>query len=151
MSQSLTQIYLHIVFSTKDRRPFLQDPELQNRTWAYLAGVCANLDCPAIKIGGVKNHVHILCRHSKNISVANLIRELKRESSKWIKTQSDAVRAFYWQSGYAAFSISPSHVDDLTGYIENQEEHHKRETYEDELRRICKKFGVELDERYAWD
>jgi REP element-mobilizing transposase RayT len=87
----------------------------------------------------------------KTTSIAVLIRELKRESSKWVKEQPEGTAAFYWQAGYAAFSISPAHVDILKHYIRNQEEHHMKETFQDELRRICKKCGVELDERYAWD
>ena len=151
MSQSLVQIYLHIVYSTKDRRPFLRDKELRDRTHAYLAGICKNQRAPSLKIGGVEDHVHILCRLAKVISISDFIKELKRESSKWMKTQDPTLLEFYWQSGYGAFSVSPSHVDGLIEYIENQEEHHKRESFKDELRRLCRKYGVEIDDRYVWD
>jgi REP element-mobilizing transposase RayT len=151
MSQSLTQIYLHLIFSTKERRPYLADADLRGRLHGYLAGTCRNLESPSIIVGGVEDHVHILCRQSKNTSIATLLRELKRESSKWVKEQSQGPQSFCWQSGYGAFSISPGHVDALTQYIQNQEEHHKKESFQDELRRLCRKYGIELDERYAWD
>jgi REP element-mobilizing transposase RayT len=151
MSQSLTQIYHHVVFSTKNRLPYLKDQSLRAQTHAYLAGTCKNLGSPAVIVGGVEDHVHILCRMSKNISVAEFIRELKRESSKWIKSESAEVGAFYWQAGYGAFSISPSHVEALKKYIVRQEEHHRKVTFQDEFRSLCQKYGVPLDERYAWD
>jgi REP element-mobilizing transposase RayT len=113
MSQSLTQIYLHIVFSTKDRKPFLSDKEFRGRTHAYLAGICTNLDCPPLMAGGVEDHAHLLCRFGKTIEVATLLRELKRDSSKWIKTEQPRLAEFHWQAGYGAFSISPAHVDAL--------------------------------------
>jgi REP element-mobilizing transposase RayT len=149
--QSLAQVYLHVVFSTKERRPFLKDREFRARVHAYLAGTCKNLDSPALIVGGVEDHVHILCRLGKSIEVATLVRELKRESSKWIKAEQPKLSQFYWQAGYGAFSISPSHVTALKEYIANQEEHHRKTTFQDEFRKLCKKYGLELDERYAWD
>ena len=103
----------------------LQDERLRDRVHAYLAKTCHNQ--------------------------ADLIKELKRESSKWIKKQSPALRDFYWQSGYGAFSVGPAEVQDVTAYIAHQKEHHKKETYQDEFRRLCRQYGVDLDERYAWD
>jgi REP-associated tyrosine transposase len=151
MPQSLVQIYLHIVFSTKGRRPFLTDKPLRKNTHAYLAGTCRNLKCPALIIGGVEDHVHILCRFGKTIDVAELIREVKRSSSVWVKEQDHRLDDFHWQNGYGAFSVSPSHVPGLKEYIENQEEHHKTESFQDEFRRLCERYGVEIDERYVWD
>jgi putative transposase len=151
MSQSLSQIYLHIVFSTKNRAPFLVDKALREAVHAYLAGTCRNLESPSLIVGGVEDHLHILCRFSKNLSVAQFFRELKRESSKWIKAKGRELASFYWQNGYGAFSISPSHVEALKEYIANQEEHHRQETFQEEFRRLLKKYGVEYDERYVWD
>lgn len=147
MPQSLVQIYLHIVFSTKDRRPFLTDQSLRTKLHAYLAGTCNALKCPAIIVGGVEDHVHILCRFGKTIDVAVLI----RESSKWVKDQDRKLFDFHWQSGYGAFSVSPSHVPKLKTYISEQEEHHKQVSFQDEFRGHCQKYGVEIDERYVWD
>jgi REP element-mobilizing transposase RayT len=151
MPQSLVQIYVHIVYSTKHRQPFLRDKTLRDDLHAYLAGICSNQKCPALIIGGVDEHVHLLCRLSKTLDVSTLIRELKRDSSKWIKDKTPQLVDFAWQNGYAAFSISPSHVDPLKAYIESQEEHHRQESFQEEIRRLCQKYGVELDEQYAWD
>ena len=148
MGQSLAQVYLHLVFSTKLRKPYLHDRELQAELHAYLAGACRNLDSPSIQIGGVEDHVHILCQLSKTLSIADLVRELKRESSKWLKPK---IAEFQWQQVYGAFSVSPSHVDALKGYIRDQQEHHRTETFQDELRRLLRKYGVEFDERYVWE
>jgi REP element-mobilizing transposase RayT len=151
VSQSLVQIYVHLVFSTKNRQPFLRDERFRDRLHAYLAGICNNHESPALKIGGVEDHVHIVARLGKTIDIAALIRELKRDSSKWIKAESPNLADFAWQSGYGAFSVSPSHVDPLVKYVANQVEHHRRETFQDEFRRLCAKYGVPIDERYVWD
>ena len=151
MPQSLSQIYVHIVFSTKDRRPFLRDVDFRQTTHAYIAGICRNHDSPALIVGGVEDHVHALCRLAKTISVADLIREMKRDSSKWVKSATVDLNQFHWQAGYGAFSVSPSHVAPLTKYIKNREQHHSRESFQDEFRRLLKKYDIEYDERYMWD
>ncbi|MCA9112130.1 MAG: transposase, partial [Planctomycetaceae bacterium] len=117
----------------------------------YLGGICRNLDAPSLIVGGVEDHVHLLCRFGRTLTIADLIRDLKRDSSKWIKSKGTNVAAFDWQSGYGAFSVSPSHVDALKTYIANQEERHRHASYQDEFRRLCEKYGVTLDERYTWD
>ncbi len=151
MPQSLVQIYLHIVFSTKLRSPYLKNRTLQEKLYGYMSGICKNLDCYALKIGGDDNHVHLLTRHSKTLAISDFMRELKRSSSIWLKTQNPALSSFHWQDGYGAFSISPSHVENVKDYIANQEAHHRKESFQDEFRRLCKKCGVEIDERYVWD
>ena len=151
MAQSLSQIYIHLVFSTKNRAPFLHDRTLRERVHAYLAGTCRNLHSPSLIVGGVEDHVHLLLRLAKDVTVSTLVRELKRESSKWIKCLAPDLATFYWQQGYGAFSISPAHVDPLKKYIAAQEDHHHNETFQDELRRLLKKYGVEYDEHYVWD
>jgi putative transposase len=151
MPQSLAQVYLHLIFSTKHRRPWLRDPALRDELHNYLGGTCRNLDSPSLIVGGVEDHVHILCRLGKSIAIATLVRDVKRESSKWIKTKAADLAEFHWQDGYGAFSISPAHVEDLRKYIANQEEHHKTEPFQDEFRRILAKYGIEYDERYVWD
>jgi REP element-mobilizing transposase RayT len=124
MAQSLSQLYTHVVFSTKERFGFLRNRELRERMHAYLVGTCTNLESPSLIVGGAEDHVHLLVRLSKNIAVAEFVRELKRESSKWIKSQRDDLDKFHWQQGYGAFSISPGHVEKLIAYIRGQEEHH---------------------------
>jgi len=151
MSQSLAQIYLHVVFSTKHRRPYLQDDEFRDRTHAYLAGICKGQVSPSVAVGGPQDHVHLLLRLAKTLDVASLVRELKRDSSKWIKAENRLLDDFYWQDGYGAFSVSPSHAETLKTYIANQMEHHRQESFQDEFRRVCLKYGLTIDERYVWD
>jgi putative transposase len=151
MPQSLVQLYAHLVFSTKHRHPFFPDLVLRTRVFKYLAGTCSNLRSPAVRIGGHTDHVHVFCRLGKEMGVSTLVRELKRDSSKWIKTLAPGVRAFSWQAGYGAFSVSPIHVDSLIAYIDRQDEHHTMTSYQTEFRRICKKYGITPDERYCWD
>jgi REP element-mobilizing transposase RayT len=151
MPQSMAQVYLHLIFSTKHRHPFLTDRRLRDETHKYLGGICNRLDCPVLRVGGVADHVHILCRLGRSIEIATLLREVKRESSKWLKAKSPALAQFAWQNGYGAFSISPSHVDQLIAYIENQEAHHRKESFQDEVRRVMKKYKLELDERHFWN
>jgi REP element-mobilizing transposase RayT len=150
MPQSLAQIYLHIVYSTKHRKPFLKDEKILQDAHAYLAETCNNLDCPALLVGGVEDHVHLLCRLGRKITVADFIRDQKRASSSSLKLKPH-LGDFEWQSGYGAFSISPAHVEPLTKYIETQKEHHQKESFQDEFRRLCQTYGVEIDERYVWD
>lgn len=151
MSQSLAQIYVHIVFSTKGRRPFLQNLDLRYETHRYLGGACNRLGCPVLRVGGVADHVHVLCRLGRDVSVSDLVKELKRESSKWLKSKSPELTSFYWQSGYGAFSVSPSHIEAVRDYIAGQQEHHCTTTFQDEYRKLLTKYGLEWDERYVWD
>ncbi len=118
---------------------------------AYLATVLKNQDSPALKIGGMSDHVHILFRLSKNHTLAGIVEEVKTSSSKWIKTQGQALRSFHWQNGYAAFSVSPSEADSVMKYIAEQEEHHKVASFQDEVRKFLRHYSVEYDERYVWD
>jgi len=131
MPQSLVKNYLHIVFSTKYRRPLIK-PEIEKDLYAYLGGICKNLECTPIKIGGYKNHVHLLILLSKKITLVTLMIKLKAHSSKWIKTKGEFYKDFYWQKGYGAFSVNPAEVEIVKRYIENQKEHHKRKTFQEE-------------------
>jgi REP element-mobilizing transposase RayT len=149
MSQSLVQVYLHLVFSTKNRAPYFTDDNERAAIHAYLAGICRNLDSPALIVGGAADHVHILCRHSKSLTIVDLLRDVKRASSVLINEKDKG--SFHWQTGYGAFSVSPGHIKDLTCYIANQAEHHRDASFQDEFRRICKKYGLTIDERYVWD
>ncbi len=150
MAQSLAQIYLHIVFSTKDRAPFLSTRDLRDEMHAYLGGACKNLDSPPLKVGGTEDHVHILLRLSRKYAIADLLRKVKQSSSKWVKTRDPALSNFHWQDGYGAFSVSPAHVPALRRYIADQEEHHRKESFQDEFRRLLEKYGIGWDERYVW-
>lgn len=150
MGQSLVKNYVHIVFSTKYRETSIH-PDVEEELHAYLGGICNKLDCQVIKVGGYTDHIHILCMLSKKIALMKLLEEIKSHSSKWIKTKGDTFINFYWQDGYAAFSVNPSEVDVVIAYITNQHEHHSKKTFQDECRAFFKKYQVEYDEKYVWD
>jgi putative transposase len=151
MPQSLARVVLHLVFSTKNRTPFLQDGELRAQLHAYLAGTLQKVDCEPILINGVEDHVHLLCNLSRTLTIASLVEEAKKSSSMWMKLQGTKYRAFYWQAGYGAFSVSQSNVEQVRAYITAQEEHHRSLSFQDELRALCRKHGISIDERYVWD
>jgi len=152
MPQSLSAVYIHLVFSTKERRAFLQDEKVRNALHAYLGGISKQLECPPLRIGGVEDHVHILARLGRTITQAEWVKELKRVSSLWLKEQQGREYAdFQWQGGYAGFSVSQSNLARVTEYIARQEEHHRKVTFQDELRALLRKHEIEFDERYVWD
>ncbi len=150
MGQSLVRNYIHIVFSTKYRQPLIF-PWIENELYSYLGGICNNLDCTPIKIGGHYDHVHILCFLSKKIPLMKLVEELKSHSSLWMKTKDHRLRNFYWQNGYGAFSVKPSEVDIVKGYIENQHAHHDTKNFQDEYRMILKEHEAEFNEQFVWE
>jgi REP element-mobilizing transposase RayT len=151
MPQSLARILVHIVFSTKDRKPFLKDRALREELHGYTIGVLKGLESPAVTINSVEDHIHILCGLSRKIAVMKLVEEIKTSTSKWIKTKGAAYREFYWQGGYGVFSVSESKLAEVKRYIQRQEEHHRRLTFQEEFRRMCAKHGTAIDERYVWD
>jgi len=151
MPQSLAHLVLHLIFSTKNRVPWLRDTRIRKELHSYMATILQAIECPALLINGVEDHVHVLCQLSRTRAVCDLVEELKKQPSKWIKTKGPSYDEFHWQAGYGAFSVSESRVPDVRRYIADQEEHHKRTTFQDEFRMMCRKHGLELDERYAWD
>lgn len=150
MPQSLHILPVHIVFSTKHREPLLTN-EIRPRVWACMSRCLQTLQCNQITIGGVADHVHISCHFTKHEPVKKVLQVLKQDSSKFAKTLTPALASFQWQDGYGIFGVSPSHLPALRAYIENQEAHHKTELFQDEYRRLLKKYGIRIDERYLWD
>ena len=150
MAQSLSNVLLHIVFSTKRRLPFI-DEAVERELHAYLATVCKTLDCSSHAVGGADDHVHIACSLSRTVTVSKLVQEVKQDSSAWIKSKGDAYRDFAWQNGYGAFSIGQSQLDDLKRYVANQRAHHFREPFQDEFRKLLNRYEVDFDEQYVWD
>ena len=150
MPQSLVKNYVHITFSTKDRHNLIT-PVINDELHNYLGGVCKKLDCNPIIVGGHKDHIHILCLLSQKIALMHLLERLKSHSSKWIKSKGEAFHNFYWQHGYGGFSVNPTEIEVVVEYIKNQEEHHKKRTFQDEYRAFLKKYNVPYDERYVWD
>src|SRR5689334_6676996 len=151
MPQSLSAIYIHLTFSTKDRRPFLREKPLRASLHAYLGGISKTLECPPIIVGGIEDHVHLLCRFGRTITQAEWVKELKRVSNLWLNQQAPEFADFEWQGGYADFSVSHSNLEQVKQYIANQEEHHRKLTFQDELRALLNKHQIDFDERYVWD
>jgi REP element-mobilizing transposase RayT len=151
MPQSLSAVYIHLVFSTKDRRPFLRDKTTRDALHSYLGGVSKTLECPSLIVGGVEDQIHLLCRFGRGITQAEWVKELKRVSNGWLKDQGSDYNDFAWQGGYADFSVSQSDLDTAKEYIAAQAEHHRKMTFQDELRDLLRKHETEFDERYVWD
>ena len=150
MPQSLAQILVHVVFSTKNRDPVLGEsvrPDLHS----YVGGIVGKIDGVLLKVGSVADHVHLLISHPRTCAPAELVQEIKTGSSKWLKTRGSRYAAFHWQSGYGIFSVSPSHRADVEQYLANQAEHHRVVTFQEEYRKLLGKYGIEFDERYVWD
>jgi REP element-mobilizing transposase RayT len=150
MPQSLTKLYAHLIYSTKDRYPFL-DNEIRARVHAYIATVVRDLDSPWVVVGGVADHVHILFDMGKLRAPVEFVEVLKRESSKFVKTLGPRCKEFYWQRGYGMFSVSPINLAEVEAYVRNQEEHHRVRSYQDEFRAYLERYGIDFDERYVWD
>jgi REP element-mobilizing transposase RayT len=151
MAQSLSCLWTHLIFSTKSRFPFLSDKVLRAEMHAYIAEMLRNQNCETMIVGGVEDHTHSLFALSRTLPIARVVKEVKRTSSGWIKQAWPRLARFHWQGGYAAFSVSQSNLENVIRYIENQEEHHKRVTFQDEYRAFLKAYGIEYDERYVWD
>ena len=151
MPQSLSVVYLHCVFSTKDRVPFQKDPAVRADIHSELAGISNRLDCPVRIVGGVEDHVHILFRQGRKISQSDWVMEVKRASSLWIKTRDPRLSSFHWQSGFGMFSVDATDFEREYRYIENQEEHHRRYTFKEEFIQLLKDHGMDWEIPYLWD
>jgi len=151
MPQSLSAVYIHLVFSTKERRPFLRNEAVRESLHAQLGAISKVLECPSLLVGGVEDHVHLLCRFSRTITQAEWVKELKRVSNGWLKEQGREFADFEWQGGYADFSVSQSNLDQVKEYIATQVVHHRKMTFQDELRMLLRRHEIEFDEKYVWD
>jgi len=150
MPQSLSSILVHLIFSTKNREPFISTA-IEQELHPYMAKIFRELRSPSLTIGGTDDHVHILFSLGRTIEVAELVKEVKSESSKWIKSKGKEFENFYWQRGYGAFSIGQSQVTAVKRYIARQKVHHQRVTFQDEYRKFLKSYEIDYDERYVWD
>ena len=150
MPQSLAQILVHLIFSTKNREPLLS-AEIRSELHPYMATIMKGMNSSAILINSVEDHAHLLFHLSKNHALCDVIESAKKDSSKWIKTKGKTYRNFHWQSGYGAFSVSQSNVPQVVKYIAEQKEHHRRRTFQEEFRAFLKRYRVPYDERYVWD
>lgn len=150
MSQSLAQILVHLVFSTKNREPWLAE-DIRDELHAYIGGIVENHKGTLIKSGSVADHIHLLIAHPRTTAPSELVQDIKTGSSKWLKTKGAKYANFHWQGGYGIFSISPSHRPALEKYIGNQAEHHQKVTFQEEYRRLLSRYEIAFDERYVWD
>lgn len=151
MGQSLVKNYVHLVFSTKHREPWIYPP-YDNELYSYIAGICRNMDCNPVVVGGYSDHIHILCSLSRKVPLMNLICEIKARSSKWIKAKDPLLRFFRWQNGYGAFSVNPVKMDRLINYINDQyEHHHRKKGFQKEFRKLLIKHKIKFEEAYVWD
>ncbi len=146
MAQTLVKLYVHIIFSTKNRANLIL-PEIEEELFAYFGGISNNNNSKLIAAGGTENHLHLLVSMSKNIELSQLVGDIKRDSSKWIKTKGNMYRTFQWQDGYGAFSVGYTQIK----YIANQKSHHSKISFEEEFRYFLNKYDVDYDERYVWD
>jgi len=150
MSQSLARLHVHLIFSTKHRAPLLHDA-VRDSLHRYMAVVLQNLDCPPALINSVDDHVHILFELGRTVAISTAVEEVKKSSSKWIKTQDAAFADFAWQAGYGAFAVSESNVVAVRDYIADQREHHRKKSFQEEYRTFLERHRVAFDERYVWD
>jgi len=150
MPQSISRVYVHLIFSTKHRQRWLDD-SVRPKVHAYLAVVARDMGCPYVVVGGVEDHVHMLMDIGKQALPINIVAKVKKASSKYIKTFGNEYSNFYWQAGYGMFSVGPTHLKDVRQYVENQVEHHKRVTFNDEFRTFLNRYEIDFDERYVWD
>ena len=151
MPQSLSAVFVHLIFSTKNRAQLLTPRNLAIDTHSYLAGISSRLGCHPVLINGVEDHVHLLVRLSRTVTQADLVKELKRASTLWLREQSPDTAAFSWQAGYGIFSVSVSNLDQVRAYISSQEEHHRKVTFQEELRLFLQRHQLKWEEDYVWD
>lgn len=150
MSQSLSSILVHLVFSTKNRERFVI-PAIETQLFPVIATIFNELKSPSLAINGTSDHLHVLFSLSRTMRIADLVEEVKTSTSKWIKTKGPEFRNFHWQRGYGAFSVGQTEVARVKRYIGQQKEHHKRVTFQDEYRQFLRSSGIPFDERYVWD
>ena len=150
MPQSLARLHIHLVFSTKNREPIITD-SVRGALHAYMATVLQNLGCAPVLINSVEDHAHLLFDLARTVSISQVVEDVKKSSSKWIKTQGPQFTAFAWQSGYGAFAVSESNVETVRQYIANQREHHYKKTFQEEYRSFLQCHNLMFDERYVWD
>ncbi|MBS0635397.1 MAG: IS200/IS605 family transposase [Verrucomicrobia bacterium] len=150
MAQSLSNVLLHVIFSTKNRSPFIHET-IELELHSYIASIVVSQGSYVHKIGGTEDHLHIFTSLPRTISISELLEEIKKNSSKWIKTKGERFKDFAWQKGFGVFSVSQSHQELVAAYIANQKEHHKTQTFQDEFRLFLKRNNVPYDERYVWD
>jgi len=149
VAHTFTNLLTHVIFSTKDRAPAIL-PGLKGKLHAYMGGIVRELDGKATIINGTEDHVHLLLWMPPTLSVSETMRVLKTNSSRWLNRECRGKSSFAWQAGYGAFSVSQSNAQAVVKYIQTQEQHHRRVSFQEEFIEFLRKHGVEYDERYVW-
>jgi putative transposase len=149
MAQTLVSLMAHLIFSTKNREPFIT-AEVEPELFAYIGGILKNNECRLLGAGGTPDHVHLLISQSKNVALSSLMKDVKKDSSSWIKTKGNSFRNFHWQDGYGAFSVGVKEIEALRKYIVGQKEHHRKRSFQEELIEFLNEYGIQYDERYLW-
>jgi putative transposase len=150
MAQTLVCLMTHVIFSTRNREPSIT-PEVEPELFAYIGGILKNNESRLLNAGGTKDHIHLLISQSKNIALSSLMKDVKKDSSSWIKTKGREFRNFYWQDGYGAFSVGRHDVPALKQYLAGQKEHHRKRTFQEDLIQFLDEYQIEYDERYLWN
>ena len=150
MAQTLVCLMTHVIFSTKNREPLIT-PEIEPELFAYIGGILKNNESRLLDAGGTADHVHLLISQSKNVALSALMKDVKKDSSSWIKTKGNIYRNFHWQDGYGGFSIGRSDLPRLKQYLANQKEHHRKRSFQEELIQFLDEYGIDYDERYLWN
>jgi REP element-mobilizing transposase RayT len=150
MPQSLAKLYVHLVFSTKNRERVLMD-DVRQDLHAYMGGTLKGMDCLPVEINSEPDHAHVLFILGRTVALSEVVGGLKKSATDWLRERGTAYRGFHWQAGYGAFSVSQSAVEEVREYIRNQREHHRVKTFQEEFRAFLRKYEIEFDERYVWD
>ena len=150
MAQTLVSLMVHVIFSTKNRESFIT-PEIEPELFAYVGGILRNNESRLLDAGGTADHVHLLISQSKNVALSSLMKDVKKDSSLWIKTKGNQFRNFHWQDGYGAFSIGKSQLNELKRYVSKQKQHHRKKSFQEELIQFLRAYGLEYDKRYLWN
>jgi putative transposase len=149
MANTYASLHYHIVFSTKNRVRWIR-LEIEQRLWEYLGGIARKHRMSALQIGGIADHIHALVRAPASMPPSQIAQSLKGDSSKWVHDEFKDLRRFAWQDGYGAFTVSRSHLPEVVRYIQNQREHHRKKTFQEEYLDLLQRHGIQYDERYLW-
>jgi REP element-mobilizing transposase RayT len=150
MPQSLAVLHVHLIFSTKDRAPFLLEG-IRGDLHAYLSGILEEIGCHVVLVNSMEDHVHVLFNLGRTVAISQAVEALKTGSSKWLKPRDPKLARFAWQAGYAAFAVSESNLAAVREYISNQAEHHRKKSFQDEIRAFLDRHRVTYEEKYVWD
>jgi putative transposase len=150
MANTFTCLYYHLIFSTKNREPWIRH-DVESRVWSYMGGIACDNRMTPIQIGGMPDHVHAVVALPTTLSLSEAVKQLKGGSSKWVKDAVPGLKGFTWQDGYAGFTVSKSSLSEVVTYVKNQREHHRVKTFQEEYVAFLERHEIEYDPKYLWD